>query len=602
METSRTNVKRAKGTPVRCGRGSRACLPVKRLIRSLALAALISPVPLGLSAVSAQDAQPVNADHISGTVISSVTHEPIGRALVMSPDERFATMTDDYGRFEFTFPQSESGQSSGAAAGAPGTLQGNNRPYALIARKPGFLAEPDDTGRSAQAIQSGKDVTIPLVPEGLIVGHVVLPSGEASDRIQVEVYHQQIHNGRARWIPLKRETTRFNGDFRFAELSAGSYKLFTRESMDRDPQASAPGGQLYGFAPVYFPNAKDFGSAGTIQLIPGKVAAVELQLVRQPYYPIKVPVANVPPAAQLGVNVSLQRRGGPGYALGYDPREQAITGMLPSGSYDVEVASYGPAAVSGSLNITVNGPLQGPVMVVVPDSPIAVNVKEEFTSKEGTGPGQGGAVYINGQPTRRIVNVNLEPVDDFNNRGGPSLRPPSGPEDDSMVLENVQPGRYWVHVYAARGYASSVTSGTVDLQHQPLVVAAGVSTAPIEITLRDDTAQIEGVIAGVNNPSGASPGTAEGLTRIPSPSAHVYCVPLPDRTGTFADVYVQPDGKFISPPLPPGEYRLLAFPRPQTMEYENPEAMRVYEGKGRVVRLSAGQTEHVQLQLIQIGE
>ena len=47
------------------------------------------------------------ADTIHGVVINSVTHEPIGRALVYSPDNRFATMTNSEGRFEFTLAQPE---------------------------------------------------------------------------------------------------------------------------------------------------------------------------------------------------------------------------------------------------------------------------------------------------------------------------------------------------------------------------------------------------------------------------------------------------------------------------------------------------------------
>jgi len=143
---------------------------------------------------------------------------------------------------------------------------------------------------------------------------------------------------------------------------------------------------MYGYAPVYFPSASDFTSAAPIQLTAGKIVHVDLSLVRQPYYPIKVPVANVPPGVSLSVNVSLQGRGGPGYSLGYNAREQAITGLLPNGSYWLEVVSYGPHVVSGSLNITVHGPLVGPTLTVVPSSPISVHVKEEFTSTESGSP------------------------------------------------------------------------------------------------------------------------------------------------------------------------------------------------------------------------
>jgi hypothetical protein len=51
--------------------------------------------------------------------------------------------------------------------------------------------------------------------------------------------------------------------------------------------------------------------------------------------------------------------------------------------------------------------------------------------------------------------------------------------------------------------------------------------------------------------------------------------------------------------LPPGAYRVLAFERPQSeLEYRNAEALQPYDGKGPVVRLVGGQTEHLRLPLI----
>ena len=68
-------------------------------------------------------------------------------------------------------------------------------------------------------------------------------------------------------------------------------------------------------------------------------------------------------------------------------------------------------------------------------------------------------------------------------------------------------------------------------------------------------------------------------------------------------MYASPDGKFTASQLPPGVYRLLAFSRSQSdLEYENPEAMRAYDGKGQVVRLGGGQKERLQLQLISTSE
>jgi len=164
------------------------------------------------------------------------------------------------------------------------------------------------------------------------------------------------------------------------------------------------------------------------------------------------------------------------------------------------------------------------------------------------------------------------------------------------VLEGVAPGRYWVHVDSSRGYAASVAAGGVDLLTEPLVVANG-SAGPIEITMRDDTAQIEGTIEGIEGPDPSTSSDAH------SPSAHVYCVPLPDSPGRFMDVVASPDGTFTFFNVPPGAYQVLAFKGPQlSLEFRNPDVMQAYESSGPVVHLTSGQKDHITVPLSSKGE
>jgi hypothetical protein len=189
--------------------------------------------------------------------------------------------------------------------------------------------------------------------------------------------------------------------------------------------------------------------------------------------------------------------------------------------------------------------------------------------------------------------VRLEPVDDFIQHGGASLRPPRTLKDESLTLEGVVPGRYWVHVDSSHGYASAVTSGGVDLMTEPLVVANG-SAAPIEVTMRDDTAQVEGTIEGTD--TAAAPGQR-------TPFTHVYCVPAADSPGRFAEVAASAEGTFTFLNLPPGVYRVLAFQHSQpSLEFRNPEAMRAYEASGPVVHLTSGGKEHISVPLVSKGE
>ncbi len=585
-------------------------------VELLVLAALLLAAPFPSQRAHAQDPQAKPADRVSGVVINSVTHEPIARALVVSEGERFATMTDSSGRFEIVFAEAASEGQTPTTPGRPVAPQDFRRiaprPYTLTARKPGFLNDRGEQGQMGQRVVDGKDMEIALVPEALIVGRVALPTAEAPDPIEVELFRRQVRQGRGHWVSAGVQSTRSDGEFRFAELSAGSYKLLTHELRDEDPKFSAPGGQVYGYAPAYYPNASGFSSAGTIELTPGKTAEAHLTLVRQPYFPVIVPVTNVPPGRGFGIDVSVQGPGGPGYALEYDGQKQSIVGLLPNGSYQLRAISFGEQALSGEANVTVHSGAEGVVLPLSATPPIRVNVKDQLN--DGTDPVITGTVGPRGQmipqQLRFSVTVMLEPADDFGlqqQNGTPQARLDS--QNDSAQIEHVAPGRYWVQlqVYPVHGYAASVTAGGVNLLRRPLVVPAGSSAPAIEVTLRNDTATIEGVVEGANNLTGSAAPMSLGGNGWSGPpssasSARVYFIPLADSTGRFAEQFVDRDTKF-SVMLPPGDYRVLAFPEVQPeLEYENPVAMRAYDGKGQTVRLAAGQKEQMQLQLVSTSE
>jgi hypothetical protein len=552
-----------------------------------------------------------HTDNLRGTVVNSATHEPISRALVFSPENRFATMTDNRGHFEFTFPRGEGEMAAGFAGTSDvhsletSQLQhaGVNRPTMLMARKTGFLSR-NNGQEGFQISPAQQELTIFLVPEARIVGHVILPGSDGSDKIQVELYRRQVREGREHWDPAGTAMSRSEGEFRFAELSAGTYKLLTHELLDRDPLTFNPRGQLFGYPPVYYPAAPDFATASIVRLSPGETFQANVSPAKREYYPVKLGVTNAPAGLPIGIQVWPQGRAGPGYSLGYNNGEGLIEGSLPDGTYTVQVTTYGPNAVAGMLNITVSGAaLSGPSVALLPNSSITVSVKEEFqhtdTVPQGNlGFGGARAVPENGRRPN-YLQVTLLPDAEFGFAPGASLRPPTGPEDDSLVIENVQPGRYRVRVNTSIGFVSSITAGGTDLQRQPLVVGLGGSTPPIEVTVRDDGAEVEGTIEGttrtevrraVFNSPGQSPG-------------NVYFVPMADSGGQFREAWVSPDGKFQLQQLPPGAYRVLAFDRQQPdLEYASDEVMGQYDSKTKVIRVFSGQKEHLRLPLITASE
>ena len=167
------------------------CFVCRRFVVPTAVT-LILCILCGLESYAApQSSEDPTTHTISGTVINSLTHEPIGRALVYTADERAATLTDDHGNFELTV----SAVTQPLGGGVP-----VKTPARLLARKPGFLT---DYGMQGSAVIGGsmKDVTLTLAPEALIVGQVKFPSADA-DYVEVQLYHRDVREGIARWEPL----------------------------------------------------------------------------------------------------------------------------------------------------------------------------------------------------------------------------------------------------------------------------------------------------------------------------------------------------------------------------------------------------------------
>jgi len=548
-------------------------------------------------------------DHIRGVVINSVTHEPISRALVLSPDNSFATMTDDRGRFEFTFTPNEPEQTTTLATVIDGFQLNrgfqpgaSNRPNALMARKVGFLS-PDIPLNISDISSTPQILTISLVPEARIVGHVVFPG---SEQMPVSLYRRNVREGQEHWDMMANVSIRADGGFRFAELPAGSYKLLTLEQLDRDPLAFDPRGQLFGYPPLYYPGASDFDTAAIIRLAPGETFQPTMSPIKRPYYPVNLGFTTPLDTPQIQINVWPQAHPGPGYSLGHNTRDGAIEGLLPDGTYTLQAISYGPNRMAGQLNFTVAGaPVTGPAVTLMPGSSISIDVREEFQHTQAEPSPQffssiGGPRAMAPNPRRpNYLQVMLLPDEQFGLSSAVSLRPPSGPDDESLVIEGVLPGRYRVSVNTSTGYAASITSGSTDLLRQPLVVGIGGSIPPLEITMRDDGAEVEGKIASTN----VTPNRATANNGSNQPLGFVCLAPIDRMDDRCKIVWTGPDGTFTFQQLAPGSYYALAMDRSH-LQFESlsNEILTQYESKIQVIRVAQEQKERVRLPLITASE
>ncbi|MBV9182031.1 MAG: hypothetical protein JO356_12035, partial [Acidobacteria bacterium] len=519
----------------------------------------------------------------------------IARALVYSYDNRLATLTDGEGHFEFRREKVRAETDQGFVSPRPNRDVGGLGSYRLAARKAGYLSDPASAGDPPRP---GVDRTILLIPEAIIQGRLLISGAELPPTIPLQLYKRQISEGRPHWMSKASAHTDSSGQFRFAELEPGEYKIMTLEQMDDDPAIIALSGPRFGFPPSCFPGVADFSTAAPIQLTIGQIFDATMTLSSQPYFAVKVPIANVEAISGLRVSVFARGHSGPGYSLGYNPNQHRIEGLLPNGSYFIQVTAWRPYQVSGTTTISVAGrDIEGPTLALSPTSSIAVRVREEFTSSGDTGV----SFMTNGHRFRRdgpraYLQIYLEPADDFALEGTAGLAEFISPDDNSLAITNALPGRYWVHVRSLRGYAASVTAGNVDLRQDPLVVLLS-GNPPIEITMRDDAGRIEGTVVGQH--SGPSPTGLLGAQAEMPLRAWIYCIPLPGSTGEFQQLSSSAEGAFTSAPMAPGGYRLLAFDTPQPeLAYRDSEAMRASEALGRIVNLGAGQSVHVDLELI----
>jgi hypothetical protein len=359
---------------------------------------------------------------------------------------------------------------------------------------------------------------------------------------------------------------------------------------------------MYGFPPVFYPGTSDFATATPVVVGAGSTVQANLTVRRREYYPVKISVGNG--AMGQGMNLRVYPLGhpGPGYSLGYNPTEERIEGLLPNGSYTLEAGSFGQAGSTGLLNFTVSGAaFEGGPLNMILNGSLTVNVREEFNSGQSVfEDGSAGTVgdASNGGQARRVnIQVSLVPMGEFNWGEGATSQLKEGTEEHVLVIPNVRPGRYRVQVNTGVGYAAKVESGGKDVMREPLVIGLGGSSAPIEVTLRDDGAEVVGTAEdAARTTRNVGPG-GFGL-----PQCYLYFLPVADSPGQFRVTTCGPDGGFRQTQLPPGTYRVFAFDSAQEgLEYNNEEAMSAYESKGQSIQVEAGQQAHVRLKTIQSG-
>ncbi len=543
---------------------------VSGLIGLLLFAMAKSPYALAQdSGVSSQTSSMPRT--VRGTVVNSVTGEPIYRALVQVGGQ-YAMLTDHDGHFEF----------DGV------TLQGIP-PWAM---KPGYFSQDRFSRFTTAAVdsssaQSDTDLTVKLVPEAIVSGTVTGQDGNPLEGIPVMLKTLVTQDGLSRWRPRMQTRTNAEGQYRFAELEAGKYIVssgFHTEGL-ADAQAA------FGYIPARYPQGGGSSSSETaIVLKPGDNVVADLNPEVERLFPVTGMIAGYGESRGVGFRVETASGEEFSPAARFRPQTGEFRIMLPGGSYQVTATTYmrqGPMESKREITVP-QAPVGGVSFTMEPYATIPVDVELDTVNQ----PSDGGGGQVGGTPSPNNLGGNISLTSASGEGFTPflSARPSRRPGDDSsgpLVIDNVSPGRYVLRADPpSPWYVASASCGGIDLTHDVLAVGGGSVGCSIHIVLRNDSGSAHVTVRD------SAQGPASPIQR----SLYVYAVPLDNLAQPIVNLNQQ-NGDFSADSLAPGRYLVLALDHRVDLPYRDPDAMRAYAELGQEISVTANGKADVEIAL-----
>jgi len=525
---------------------------------------LLVPILLATPSFSPAQLAATNKDDepktykLEGTVINSVTGEPVRRALVEITPSWPPVLTGADGKFVFeNLPDEE---------------------WSIEVTKPGFFAKGAENTNTFQVKPGDSPVTFQMLPEAVLTGRVEDRNGEPVERALVRVMAVNFNMGHAEHRQIGQATTDEDGNFRIANLNVRRcWVMVQPNQVSARTSANDVQGIKEGFpAIVYYPAAGDLASATPIQLLPGREAEARFLLPTEAIFQISGTVTGAP----LGryIEVSLLTPSGDNLVLPRRFNQQ--TGafeirMVPAGTYLLESNMRDPEGhfLTAEVPLTVQSNVTDVNLVLVDAKSISVTVHSDF-SGPATGP-MTPSRESDMARNSRIAFRSLDPV--HQDRG-----------TQYYTTDNVHlaPGKYALDKVTGEGffYLQSARCGSTDLLREPLVVPREGDVPPIELMLRDDGGAITGTVHGIKSP------------------AIVVAIPEKGSMQAPRQAFLPAAGtQFNFTNMAPGDYRLFVFNTTAQFEYTNPQVLADYSSKGVHVTVSPRGRVEADVELMEIG-
>src|ERR1017187_7309860 len=404
--------------------------------------------------------QPLVKCSLSGTVVNSVTGEPLNKVdLRLEPLNRQATpvavtKSDAEGRFALVDLD-------------PGS-------YRLIGNRNGYFdmsygARRPDSDGSLVRLEKGQSLNglnFKLTPSAVISGTVRDSDGEPLEGAHVILAHFTYRYGRPRVEVCDSTDTDDRGEYRFRGLAAGKYYVGVEPKSpgwDRvDHSASA--GPSETSVPTVYPGVTDLAAAAPIEVSTGRrVTGIDVTLLRSRVFRVSGRVVNAPAAGRLTVVLFEAKNAG---MRDYNIRTSTkdATGNfefrgVPPGSYELTVGEQSlrgraPVVVSASDLEDIRVPLS-------PGAEIKLRIITEGADKPNV---SGLDVFLTA---------------DGRSGFGPGLR-----ETDRLTVRNVPPDHYDLKLAGLprEFYVKTARAGETDVLADGLTVR-GAGTIDIDIAV-----------------------------------------------------------------------------------------------------------------------
>jgi hypothetical protein len=440
---------------------------------------------------------------LSGTVVNSVTGEPIARVHVFiltmqngARDVNRSAVTDSQGKFSL----------SPLPAGY----------YIPMVERTGFAMLRDSVALRTAAVQlrageSKDDFTIRLAPAGAISGRVVDADGEPVDGVFVSV--------EGLTGTFRRAQTDDEGNFRLGGLAPGRYRLLASSpELPLPPEIRTDGTEETDNAATYYPNSLTRRAAGRIEVKPGgEIGGVEIRMVRTPVVGVSGAVSGLPTGTRATVQVrSLE--GSAGTSATVQPDGTFTVWRLGPGKYVFSVGS--PGGLTAAAEVEVGSSNVEHVDLAIA-GPVEISGRVEFEdANRQRASGNMLAIGLGGS----VPAVQIHPA-----------------ADGSFKVEKVTPAQYRLQ-YLGTGYVKSVRLGNVEIPGGIVDLRSAGAGCTLTVVVATETGSLTGKVSD----DGA------GLSGL-----KIALVPETPGGAVLARFSeIQADGSYSMPSLPPGDYKL----------------------------------------------